>query len=93
MNILIPFLFLAVFGYVAWDIHVYSRESINYREARKAEIKRRLQVEAKADNYWKERISTTDDIKQRLLFEAQATRERHERAIKYVLADIFERYN
>jgi len=93
MSVIIPLLFLALFSYMAWILRQYIQQTYQYRDARRTEIKRRLQVEAKADAYWKEQIAGAEDTKQRLLFELQANRERHERTVKYVLADIYERYN
>jgi F0F1-type ATP synthase membrane subunit b/b' len=89
------FLFLAlilIFGVLVYYIRKFLNTTIRYKEARAAEIKRRLQVEHKNEQALKQILTQPLDDMEKLKIEVRAAHERHQRAVHYVIEDMFEKW-
>jgi hypothetical protein len=86
------FIWILLFGYFTWHVTNYIRSNIDYKLARTKEIKRRLQVEHKQEQVLNERLKQPMDDNERLKVITKFGHERHQRAIHYVIEDMFERY-
>jgi hypothetical protein len=85
-------LLLLIFGYLVYHIRKFLNVTIRYKEARAAEVKRRLQVEHKNEQTLKQILTQPLDDMEKLKIEVRAAHERHQRAIHYVIEDVFERW-
>lgn len=85
-------LLLLIFGYLVYYIRKFLSVTIRYKEARSAEVKRRLQVEHKNEQTLKQILTQPLDDMEKLKIEVRAAHERHQRAIHYVIEDVFERW-
>lgn len=92
MHTLIDLLAVAAFVALAWTLRSYLRESIDYKAARRAEIKRRLQVENKQEQALSTALAAEIDDNEKAKLVTKYADERHKRAINYILEDVYERY-
>lgn len=92
MNTFLHFVAVAGFLIMVWYLRLYLLETVNYKEARRAEIKRRLQVEVKQEEALKTALSGSVDDSERLKLVTKFADERHKRAIHYTIEDMFERH-
>jgi hypothetical protein len=90
LNTLISLLFLVVNAVLVWYLRQFLLISIRYKEARAAEIKRRLQVEHKNELVIKQLIERNPDDTEKLKIQVKAMNDRHQRQIDYVIQDMFE---
>jgi hypothetical protein len=92
MNLLLPLLATAFLGVIAYYFRQYVHSTIKYKNARASEIKRRLQVEHKQEQALNERLKQPMDDNDRFKLLTKFAHERHQRAIHYVIEDMFEKY-
>jgi cell division protein FtsB len=92
MNTLIALAFLGLFAYLVWNLRKLLYENISYKSARAQEIKRRLQVEYRNDQAMNERLKQPMEDNERMRLITKYAHERHQRAVHYVIADMFERF-
>jgi hypothetical protein len=88
-------LILTTIGFLVlvWYLRLYLKETISYKAARRAEIKRRLQVEHKQELALKALLDQPLEDNERFKLEVRAMRERHQRAIYYVIQDSYEQWH
>jgi hypothetical protein len=86
------FILIILIGIFVYYFRRFVISTVAYKEARSAEIKRRLQVEHQNEKALKQRLSQPIDDFEKLKIEVRAANERHQRAIHYVIEDMFERY-
>jgi hypothetical protein len=92
MSTFLFFIFILVLAYTSFVFTSYLKQNIKYKEARSAEIKRRLQVEHKNEVALNEKLKQPMDDKDRIWVITKAAHDRHQRAVHYVIEDIFEKY-
>lgn len=85
---------MTVVGFLAivWYVRLYIRGTLDYKEVRTQEMRRRLQAEAKQEINAKELLGreADDDARNKLII--RIMNERHQRQISYVIQDLFEKY-
>jgi hypothetical protein len=92
VNILLDLIIVAGWVILVWYFRSFVVETTEYKHARRTEIKRRLQVEHKQEEALKHQLSQPLDDNDKLKLEIRAAHERHQRAVHYVIEDVFERY-
>jgi hypothetical protein len=92
MNTIIALAFLGLFAYLVWNLRSLFYENISYKSARAQEIKRRLQVEYRNDQAMNERLKQPMEDNERMRLITKYAHERHQRAVHYVIADMFEKF-
>lgn len=92
MNTLLFFLLVLILGIFAYTLRKYLNTTIAYKEAKAAAIKRRLQVEHKNEQVLKQTLAQPMDDNEKFKIEIRAAHERHQRAIHYVIEDVFEKW-
>jgi hypothetical protein len=92
MNTFLFFIFILMIAYPLFMWTRYMRTNAEYREARAAEIKRRLQVEHKQEQNLEQLLKSPMDDREKAKLVAKFARERHQRQMYYVIQDSLERW-
>lgn len=92
MNIFLHIVTVAILGFVGWTLRAYLRETIEYKAARRTEIKRRLQVENKQEQALTTALAAEIDDNEKVKLVTKYADERHKRAMNYTIEDLYERY-
>jgi F0F1-type ATP synthase membrane subunit b/b' len=92
MNTFLFFTLIVILGYTSFVFTNYLKQNIKYKEARSAEIKRRLQVEHKQEQNLEQLLKSPMDDREKAKLVAKFARERHQRQIYYVIQDSLERW-
>jgi hypothetical protein len=90
MNTFLHLVTVAGFLVIVWYLRLYLKSIFEYKDARRAEIKRRLQVEHKQEVALKQLLAQPMDDAEKFKIVSKFAEERHERAVKYVIQDMFE---
>lgn len=90
MNTFLHLVTVAGFLVIVWYLRLWFRENSEYKSARRAEIKRRLQVEHKQEQALKQLLAQPLEDAEKFQIVQRFANERHERAVKYVIQDLFE---
>lgn len=85
-------LLVLILAVLVYCLRKFLNTTIKYREARSHEIKRRLQVEHQNELALKQSLARPMDDIEKLKIEVRAAHERHQRAIHYVIEDLFEKW-
>jgi len=90
MNTALHLITVAGFLVIVWYVRLWFKATLEYKDARRAEIKRRLQVEHKQEQALKQLLAQPMEDAEKFKIVQKFANERHERAVKYVIQDMFE---
>lgn len=91
MSLLLLVVFLIINGLAVYYFRMWLLENLDYREARRAEIKTRIQTESRQEQAFN-RLAEQADDQAIVELELKFANERHQRAMAYTLQDVFERH-